>query len=237
MFLIVARLSRRARTMPREIAADERDAGALDRDVGAGAHRDADVASASAGASLMPSPAIATTRPSRCSRWTTSRFPSGRTSAITSSIPSSRDRLRGRAVVARQHHDAQALARAAPNRFRRRRLDRIRDADAPASCRRPRRTSPSARPPAAPRPAPSSATASMPRSAQQLALPTRTGAALDGAATPAPGQDSKSETAGSFRPRARAPPTIAAASGCSLACSSAGGEPQQVVFGERRDGA
>ena len=42
MFRIVARLSRRARTMPAQVAADERDAGALDGDVGAGAHGDAD---------------------------------------------------------------------------------------------------------------------------------------------------------------------------------------------------
>ena len=42
MFRIVARLSRRARTMPRRSPLQQRDAGALDRDVGAGAHRDAD---------------------------------------------------------------------------------------------------------------------------------------------------------------------------------------------------
>ena len=43
MFFIVARLSRRARTMPRKIAFDERHVRALHRDVGAGSHRDADV--------------------------------------------------------------------------------------------------------------------------------------------------------------------------------------------------
>ena len=44
-----------------QIALDQSDAGALHRDIRAGAHRDADVGGASAGASLMPSPAMATT--------------------------------------------------------------------------------------------------------------------------------------------------------------------------------
>ena len=75
---------------------------------------------ASAGASLMPSPAIATTRPSACSRRIASAFCSGSTSASTSSMPScARDRLGRRAAVAGQHHDAQAVGvqqRAAPRR-------------------------------------------------------------------------------------------------------------------------
>ena len=63
----------------------------------------------------MPSPAIATTRPSACSRATTAAFCSGSTSATTSSMPE----LAATAsavvrAVAGQHHDAQALARAAP---------------------------------------------------------------------------------------------------------------------------
>ena len=44
---------------------------------------------ASAGASLTPSPAIATTRPSACRRSTTAALSEGRTSAMTSSIPTS----------------------------------------------------------------------------------------------------------------------------------------------------
>ena len=43
MFRMVARLSRRARTMPRRSPFDERDSGALHRHVGAGAHGDADL--------------------------------------------------------------------------------------------------------------------------------------------------------------------------------------------------
>ena len=44
-------------------------------------------ACASAGASFNPSPAIATRRPSRCNDLIASTFPSGSTSAITSSMP------------------------------------------------------------------------------------------------------------------------------------------------------
>ena len=43
MLATVARESRRARTIPRRSPLHERDAGALDRDVGARAHRDPDV--------------------------------------------------------------------------------------------------------------------------------------------------------------------------------------------------
>lgn len=55
--------------MPRRSPSSECHADALHRGVGAGAHRNSDPglgAWASAGASLMLSPAIATTRPSRC---------------------------------------------------------------------------------------------------------------------------------------------------------------------------
>ena len=100
-------------------------------------------ASASAGASLMPSPAMATTRPSRCRRCDHRRASrSGCTSAITSSMPTAaRHRLRRRADVARQHHDAQAFGVELPNRVRRRRLDRIVDDHraGEAGHRRPRR--------------------------------------------------------------------------------------------------
>ena len=45
---------------------------------------------ARAGASLMPSPTMATTAPSFWSRWISATLPSGRTSATTRSIPASR---------------------------------------------------------------------------------------------------------------------------------------------------
>jgi hypothetical protein len=53
----------RARTSPRRSPLHQGDAGALHRDVGPGAHRDPTSACARAGASLMPSPAIATRGP------------------------------------------------------------------------------------------------------------------------------------------------------------------------------
>ena len=87
-------------------------------------------ASASAGASLTPSPAIATTRPSCCSRRTTSRFWSGRTPAMTSSMPSvAADRASGGLVVAGQHDDPQAVGVQQADRLRRRGLDRIGDGE------------------------------------------------------------------------------------------------------------
>ena len=64
MLRMVARLKWIARTMPRKITFYQSHAGAFHRDICARTHRDADSACASAGASLMPSPAIATLRPS-----------------------------------------------------------------------------------------------------------------------------------------------------------------------------
>ena len=72
-------------------------------------------AAASAGASLTPSPAMATTRPSRAQFLDDGAFLSGSTSASTSAMPSrARDGLRGGAVVAGQHDDADAVGARAP---------------------------------------------------------------------------------------------------------------------------
>ena len=70
-----------------QVAADQGDVGGRDRDVGAGADRDAEVGLASAGASLMPSPTIATTCPSACSAATRRPSRPGSTSASTWSMP------------------------------------------------------------------------------------------------------------------------------------------------------
>ena len=107
--------------MPLQVALQQRDAGALDGDVGAGAHGDADigrgqrrrVVDAVAGhgdhAALAPAAAA-----------TTAALSSGSTSASTSSMPSCRgDRLGGGAVVAGQHDDAHALGASARGRRRR----------------------------------------------------------------------------------------------------------------------
>ena len=62
-------------------------------------------ACASAGASLRPSPTIATTRPSCCSALIAATLPSGSTSAITSSMPAwRRDGLGRGPAIAGQHH-------------------------------------------------------------------------------------------------------------------------------------
>ena len=87
-------------------------------------------AAASAGASLTPSPTMATRRPSPRSRCTTSLLRSGSTPASISSMPSVlRHRARGGQIVAGQHHDAQAVAAQRRKRGLRRRLDRIGDRD------------------------------------------------------------------------------------------------------------
>ena len=115
---------------PRRSPLHERDAGALDGDVGAGAHGDADVAcAASAGASLMPSPAIATTRPSRCSR----RRPRAFCRAAPRRSPRRCRPARHRLAVARLSPVSITMRRpsacSSRDRLGRRRLDRIRDAD------------------------------------------------------------------------------------------------------------
>ncbi len=81
---------------------------------------------ARAGASLTPSPAIATLRPSAWSFVTAAAFWSGRTSATTSSMPSSRrHRLGGGAAVAGEHDQPQALGVERRDRRRGALLDRV----------------------------------------------------------------------------------------------------------------
>ena len=115
MLRMVARREAARAHDPAQIALDERDAGALAWPRRCPCPwRCRRAAWASAGASLTPSPAMATTRPSACSRLTTRAFCSGRTSASTSSMPElARHRLGGGAAVAGEHDDAQALGRGA----------------------------------------------------------------------------------------------------------------------------
>ena len=87
-------------------------------------------AAASAGASLTPSPTMATRRPSPRSRCTTSLLRSGNTPASTSSMPSAFATARAVVdIVAGQHHDAQAVGAQRRKRRWRRRLDRIGNRD------------------------------------------------------------------------------------------------------------
>ena len=87
-------------------------------------------AAASAGASLTPSPAIATTRPALRSFSTTVGLAVRQHLGLDlGDAEPARDGLRGRAVVAGQHHDADAVCAQRLERVGRRRLDRVGDGD------------------------------------------------------------------------------------------------------------
>ena len=97
---------------------------------------------ASAGASLMPSPTMATLRPSCCSSAISAAFCSGSTSATTRSMPTCAAMAsRGRRVVAGEHDDLEAELLEAGHGRRGARLERVGDGDAPRPARRPRRRS------------------------------------------------------------------------------------------------
>ena len=116
MLRIVARLSRRARTMPRRSPLTSvTPALSMATSVPVPIAMPTS-ACASAGASLMPSPAIATTRPSRLQPLDASR-PSDRAGPRRSPRRCPSVRATASAVVAAvagEHDDAQAFARAAP---------------------------------------------------------------------------------------------------------------------------
>jgi hypothetical protein len=174
-------------------------------------------AAASAGASLMPSPAMATLRPCLCNSSTSAFLSSGRTpGAHLVDAELSGDGLRGALIVAGRHDDAQPcvvqrLDRIAPSMA----LIGSATATMPAPCRRRRRTSPSC-----PRSAriglfgsrvridafglPSSRRiAERDRLAADLALHALAGQRLEPVAEPG------------LTPRSSAPATMASASGCS----------------------
>ena len=241
MFRIVARLSRRARTMPRRspltsvtpalsIATSVPVPIAIPTS-----------ACASAGASLMPSPAIATTRP--CCLQPLARPPPSAPAA-----PRPRPR-RCRAARA----TASAVVRLSPvsittakpfgvqrlDRLRRRRLDRIGDADEPGRLAVDRDEH-HRLPVAAQRVRRGRAAARHRRRAlrQQRSVADRHAAGRRPCPRrPCPVTDSKSATVDGRDAALRAPATIAAASGCSLTCLEARGEPQQLARRRRRHAA
>ena len=154
MLRSVARERRRARRIAAQVPLHQRHAGALDRDVAAGAHRDADLGQRERRRVVHP---VARHRdaaalPARAPR-TTSAFCSGSTSATTSSIPSwPRHRLRpsrARRRSASRGAGPRRAARAPPRRWspspdRRRRAARQRARPArrrPPSCPRARSAS------------------------------------------------------------------------------------------------
>ena len=87
-------------------------------------------ADASAGASLTPSPTIATACPRAWRSATAAALPSGRTSAMTRSMPAApRDRLGGPSVVAGEHRDLETEPMELGDRLDRARLERVGDGD------------------------------------------------------------------------------------------------------------
>ncbi len=131
MLRIVARDSRRARTMPVRSPLSERDAGALHRDVGAGAHGDADIGR---GERRRVVDAVAGHRdhPARVAQpLDDGAFPVRQHLGLdlVDAEPAG-DGFGGRPVVAGEHDDAHAVRLAAPaSACRRRGLDRIGDGD------------------------------------------------------------------------------------------------------------
>ena len=179
-------------------------------------------ACASAGASLMPSPTIATSRPPSRSRLISSAFASGSTSARTRvmpacpaiasavarwspvSITTSRPRARSAATAA----DASGLSTSATATM---------PSSRPPSARKitvlPSRASESARA--------SSAATSTPRIFINRRLPRKIRPFGPRPWMPCPGTLANSVTGGIARPRSFARVTIASASGCSEPCSRA----------------
>ena len=180
-------------------------------------------ASLRAGASLMPSPAIATCFPSARSFLTWATFPAGSISASTASRPSCLGhRSGGTAVVAGEHDEFQPERVEFGDGFGCSGFDRVGDSeDSRRVCHLRRRTSRSYLHPEVPRPMLQAARSQLPsRSAGSPALPTITARPAMTPATPPAVTERKSFTASRAIPCSFAPWTIAAASGCSLFCSS-----------------
>ena len=138
------------------------------------------------------------------------------------------------AVVAGQHDDAHAVARAAP-RCASAALSLIGSATAmsPASCAVDRRRTSRVWPVGAQlrRPRRRDGAAIDPELRQQRRVAERDLPAVDRAGDALAGVRLEvARLGGSAMPRSSAPATIAAASGCSLPRSSAGGEPQHLGF-------
>ncbi len=116
---MVARLNFLARTMPRRSPLHQRDARALDGHVRARAHGDAHLRLRQRRRVVDAVTGHGDDAALALQRWMASPFCSGRTSAITSSMPSCRATTSARgAVVTRQHHDAQAFASQFSDGFR-----------------------------------------------------------------------------------------------------------------------
>ncbi len=217
MLRMVARDSRRARTMPRRSP--------LTRVIPALSMATSvpvpiampTSAAARAGASLTPSPAMATTWPSACRRRTTSAFCSGSTSATTSSRP----RERATACAVTRLSPVSMITRS-PSACSRRIASGVLGLIGSATPSRPTASSPTTRNitvwPSARRASTRAAScpASTPSSWSRRGLPRATCLPATVPITPRPVSERKSVTSAGDTPRSAAPARIAAASGCSL---------------------
>ena len=173
-------------------------------------------ACASAGASLTPSPAIATTAPAACSSRTIARLVLRQHLGADLVDPEPpRHRPRRPLAVARRHHDAKPQPVQRLERRRRRLLHRVGDADEPRH--RPVHHHEHHRlAPVAPRVRRRRPVARQPEVRQQRRIAERHRPALHHALHPLAGHRLEVARLGrARRPRASAPRTIASASGCS----------------------
>ena len=180
-------------------------------------------ARASAGASLMPSPTIATTCPSACSAAIRSALPDGSTSARTWSIPTcAGDGAGGGGVVAGEHPHLQPERLQLRDGFGGSGLDRVGDRDDPDSRWPSTATYIGVWPAAAlALPAAASGSMSMPAAAMRAPLPTgRRGRRWPPRRHGREWPRTAALTVPSGRGRWRRP-TIASPSGCSLPVSAA----------------
>ena len=225
---------------PARVGGGQHHAGRLDRDVGAGADRDADVGAGERRRVVDP---VADHRDAvvrgACRSATVRSLSAGSTSAKTSSTPGRKPRSAATASatgpgVAGDHRD---LPDALPAQLG----DRLRAPRAGprprARARRATALSPATAPGAAPRRRAAAHSAGAARSAgtdiqlaqQRRARRRRTSVPSTVACTPRPVSDRKSRGRG--RPRRRRPRTIALASGCSLSASTAAASAQHLVLG------
>ena len=193
-------------------------------------------ARARAGASLMPSPTIATRRPSAWRRSTSATFWSGNTSASTRSIPT----WRAIASAVRRLSPVR-IAVSSPIRLSAATASRAWGFSVSAQATRPA-SAPSTATSIAVLPSdssawsrPSSPAVSSPRRAMSRRVPSRIFRPRQSASTPWPGMAWKESGRATSRPRSRAARTMASPSGCSEATSataaqrstSSGGNPSE----------
>ena len=195
-------------------------------------------ACASAGASLMPSPTIATTAPSACSFCTSSALPPGSTSASTRSMPSCRPiaspvRRLSPVIIT----TLLPMRRSASTASRACSLTRVGDGDEPGDAARRRRRAPAVLPVRLERREPRLGVAEVEAAAPPCSarLPTTTSRPSTIARTPLPVTDLKCAAAGTARPRAAAPRHHRLGERVLGELLDRGGQAQQLVAPRRAE--